>query len=131
MQPNGPSIKTCHAWLLLGIGLLASVLAGFEVKQNIERDAARRFEFTSGQVALKIQERLGAHALILQGGAGLFAGSSSVDRKEWRAYFEKRSANESVAAAYRTAFTLMFVAMIVAAFVLTLAKDSDAKQMHD
>ncbi len=35
------------------------------------------------------------------------------------------------AAAYRGAFTLMFVAMIVAAFVLTLAKDSHAKQMHD
>ena len=35
------------------------------------------------------------------------------------------------AAAYRTAFTLMFAAMIVAAFVLTLAKDSHAKQMHD
>jgi nitrate/nitrite transporter NarK len=35
------------------------------------------------------------------------------------------------AAAYRGAFTLMFVVMIVAAFVLTLAKDSHAKQMHD
>jgi MFS family permease len=35
------------------------------------------------------------------------------------------------AAAYRGAFTLMFVTMIVAAFVLTLAKDSHAKQMHD
>ena len=35
------------------------------------------------------------------------------------------------AAAYRGAFTLMFATMIVAAFVLTLAKDSHAKQMHD
>jgi hypothetical protein len=35
------------------------------------------------------------------------------------------------AAAYRGAFTPMFVTMIVAAFVLTLAKDSHAKQMHD
>ena len=96
MLHNGFSLKSNHAWLMLGIGLLASVFAGLQVKQAIERDAARRFEFTSAQVALRIQERLGAHALILHGGAGLFAGSSSVDRKEWRAYFEKLSANESV-----------------------------------
>ena len=96
MQHNGSFLRTYHAWLMLGIGLLASIFAGFQVKQAIERDAARRFEFTSAQVALRIQERLGAHALILHGGAGLFAGSSSVDRKEWRAYFEKLSANESV-----------------------------------
>ena len=35
------------------------------------------------------------------------------------------------ASAYRSAFTPMFVTMIVAAFILTLAKDSHAKQMHD
>ena len=96
MQHNGSFLKTYHAWLMLGIGLLASVFAGFQVKQAIERDAARRFEFTSAQVALRIQERLAAYALILQGGAALFAGSSSVDRKEWRAFVQELSAHESV-----------------------------------
>ena len=81
---------------MLGIGLLASVFAGLQVKQDIERDAARRFEFTSAQVALRIQERLGSYALILQGAAGLFAGPDSVDRKAWRTYVEKLSAHESV-----------------------------------
>jgi CHASE1-domain containing sensor protein len=96
MQHNGSFLKTYHAWLMLGIGLLASVFAGLHVKQDIERDAARRFEFTSAQVALRIQERLGSYALILQGAAGLLAGSDSVDRKEWRTYVEKLSAHESV-----------------------------------
>jgi CHASE1-domain containing sensor protein len=96
MQHNGLSLRTNHAWLVLGIGLLASVFAGLQVKQGIERDAARRFEFTSAQVALWIQECLGSYVLILQGAAGLFAGSDSVDRKEWRTYVEKLSAHESV-----------------------------------
>jgi len=96
MQSNRLSLRTYHAWLMLGIGLLASVFVGLQVKQGIERDEARRFEFTSAKVALRIQERLGAHALILQGGAGLFAGSSSVDRHDWRAYVKKLNAHESV-----------------------------------
>jgi PAS domain S-box-containing protein len=96
MLHNGFSLKSNHAWLMLGIGLLASVFAGLQVKQAIERDAARRFEFTSAQVALRIQERLSTYALILQGTAGLLAGSYSVDRKEWRTYVEKLSAQERV-----------------------------------
>jgi PAS domain S-box-containing protein len=96
MQHNDSFLKTYHAWLMLGIGLLASVFAGFQVKQDIEHDAARRFELTSAQVALRIQERLGSYALILQGAAGLFAGSNSVDRKEWQTYVEKLGAQERV-----------------------------------
>lgn len=96
MQSDGLTLKTYHAWLTLGIGLLISVFVGLQVKQGIERDEARQFEFASAEVALRIQERLGAHALILQGGAGLFAGSSSVGRHNWRAYVEKLGAHESV-----------------------------------
>ena len=96
MLHNGFSLKSNHAWLMLGIGLLASVFAGLQVKQATERDAARQFELTSAQVALRIQERLSTYALILQGTAGLLAGSYSVDRKEWRTYVEKLSAQERV-----------------------------------
>jgi len=96
MLNNMHFLKTYHAWLMLVIGLLASVFAGFQVKQDIEHSAATRFEFASAQVALKIQERLDAYALILQGGAGVFAGSGSVERDEWRAYVEKLRAHERV-----------------------------------
>jgi PAS domain S-box-containing protein len=117
MQHNGSFLKTYHAWLMLGIGLLASVFAGFQVKQAIERDAARRFEFTSAQVVLRIQERLAAYALILQGGAALFAGSSSVDRKEWRAFVQELSAHESVPGVQGIGFSKIVPAQQLAAHV--------------
>ena len=90
------SRKTWPAWVALGIGLLATVFASLQVKQGIEHDAVRQFAFASDQVTLKIQERLGAYALILRGGAALFAASKAVERHEWRAYVEGLQAGGSV-----------------------------------
>ena len=80
------SRKTAPAWAILGAGLLAAVFAGIQVKQGIEEDALRQFAFSCDQVTLKIQERLGAYALILRGGAALFTGAKIVDRRQWRDY---------------------------------------------
>ncbi|MDD1627975.1 MAG: hypothetical protein LUQ26_10975 [Methylococcaceae bacterium] len=60
-------------WLALGVGLLATVFASLQVKQDIEQEAVRQFAFTCDQVILKIHERLGAYALILRGGGAIFA----------------------------------------------------------
>ncbi|MEI6036225.1 MAG: CHASE domain-containing protein, partial [Verrucomicrobiae bacterium] len=48
------------------------------------------------QVALKIQERLNAYALILRGGAGLFSAAGAVDRQAWRNYVETLRAQGSL-----------------------------------
>ena len=90
------ALRSMYAWLVLGFGLLLTIFAYVEVKQGIERDAVRQFGFTSDQVTLKLRERLGNYALILRGAAGLFAGSGTVDRAEWRAYVEKLRAEDSV-----------------------------------
>jgi CHASE1-domain containing sensor protein len=87
-------MKTYPAWVMLSVGLLLSIFASLQVKHAIEQEALRQFEFTSDQIALKIRERLDAHALILQGGAGLFAASVSVDRNEWRSFVEKLRTHE-------------------------------------
>jgi PAS domain S-box-containing protein len=84
------------AWIALGIGLLLSVLASLEVKTRLEDAAIKQFAFSADQVALKIRERLNSYALILNGGAGLFAGSGTVNRKEWKAYVEKLRAGDTV-----------------------------------
>ena len=76
MQNNSLLFKSHHAWVMFCIGVLVSFFAGHQVKLEIEQEAARQFEITSDQVSLKIQDRLDAYALILQGGAGLFAGSN-------------------------------------------------------
>ena len=81
---------------MLGVGLLASGFAGFQVKQYVEREAVSQFSLSCNQVALKIRERLGAYALILRGGVALFAASIAVDRNQWRAYVETLRASGSV-----------------------------------
>jgi PAS domain S-box-containing protein len=84
------------AWIVLGVGLALSVLAGLAVKAGIENEGIKRFAFTADQVTLKIRERLNSYALILNGGAGLFAGSGRVNRTEWKAYVDKLRADDAV-----------------------------------
>ena len=90
------SRTTRLAWVTLGIGCLASVFAALQVRQGIEQAAVRQFAFDCDQIAIKIQERLGAYALILRGGAALFAASATVERTAWRAYVETLRASGSV-----------------------------------
>jgi len=88
--------KTRLAWATLCAGLLATGFTSLQVKQGIEQAALRQFAFSCDQVTFKIQDRLGAYALILRGGSALFAASVSVERKEWQAYVEKLQAKQSV-----------------------------------
>lgn len=88
--------RILSAWIALAVGLVLTMVASLEVKKAIEQDAESEFAFTSDQVTLKIQERLAAYALILKGGASLFAASNSVERREWQAYVEKLRSQDSV-----------------------------------
>ena len=85
-----------HAWLILCVGLAITAYVTTQVKQDLEEGASRQIAFTADQVALKLKERLNSYALILRGAAGLFAGSSTVSRADWRAYVEKLRAEDSV-----------------------------------
>ena len=88
--------KTWPAWIVLGAGMLASILASHLVRQDIEKMAVRQFALSCDQITLQIQERLGAYALILRGAAGLFAASGTVTRGAWQAYVEKLRAEVSI-----------------------------------
>ena len=96
MLTSNRSRKTLLAWVALGVGLLASLFAALQVRHGIEQDAIRELAFDCDRVALKVQERLAAYALILRGGAGLFTASTTVKRNEWRAYVETLRASGSV-----------------------------------
>lgn len=80
--------KVWVAWLVLVLGLFATIFASTQVKQEIEIDAVKQFTFTCDQIALKIQERLGDYTQALQGGAALFSVSGNVARQEWKDYVE-------------------------------------------
>jgi len=88
--------KTWPVALLLVAALVVTVSASLGVKQGIEQDARKQFAFECDQVTLKIQERLGAYALILRGGAGLFGTTGTVARNAWRAYVQTLDAVKSV-----------------------------------
>lgn len=79
--------KAWIAWLILAVGLLATIALSLTSKQDAEADAVQQFAYASDQITLKIRERLAAQELILRGAAGLIVGSDSVDRKEWRGYW--------------------------------------------
>ena len=91
-----PTSGTAPAWIALAVGLALTAYASLTVLRALQDDAARQFAAISDQVALKVRERLGAYALILKGGAGLFAGSDEVSRAGWTAYVEKLRAGDSV-----------------------------------
>nr|WP_245537368.1 EAL domain-containing protein [Thiocystis violascens] len=100
--------ESWHAWVALGCGLLATLFISVQVKQGIEADAVRQFGFDCDQVTLKIRERLGAYALILRGGAALFAASGMVDRQEWRSYVETLRAQDSLPGVQGIGFAQVF-----------------------
>jgi PAS domain S-box-containing protein len=96
MRINRSTRPPLSAWLALGAGLVASVLAANAVRQGTQREAQRQFSLGCDQVAQKVQERLSAYALILRGAAALFAASNEVDRASWQAYVTALHANGSV-----------------------------------
>lgn len=83
-------------WLVFAAGLLASLWAAQEVRRDIDRDEAARFEHAADQIALKMRERLESQELILRAGAALFAVSERVDRKSWRTFVSSLRADEIV-----------------------------------
>jgi len=89
-------MKTTHAWAILVVGLLFTALISLWVEQASEHAAIEDFGSDCDQIALKVHERLNAYALILRGGAGLFAATGSVDRQAWRNYVETLQAKGCV-----------------------------------
>ncbi|MFC2991140.1 EAL domain-containing protein [Halomonas tibetensis] len=83
-------------WLILVVGILLSMTSGHQVYRNAESKALEQFSFAADQVALRIDERLSAYALVLRGAAGLFDASEEVDREEWRTYFDKLRAADTL-----------------------------------
>ena len=101
------ALHTGVALTILLLGWLATLLAAWQVRHAIQEDAIRRFAAVCDAITLKIEERLTAYALMLQGGRGLFAASVSVERDEWRTYFETVQADRTVPGYEGIGFTLL------------------------
>ncbi|MGB4336048.1 MAG: EAL domain-containing protein [Chromatiaceae bacterium] len=107
-------------WIALAVGLVLTMVASLEVKKAHEQEAANEFAVTSDQVTLKIQARLNAYALILKGGAGFFAASHAVDRREWQAYVEKLRVQDSVPGVQGIGFSQVIPPQQLAAHIASM-----------
>lgn len=77
--------KSAVPWLVLGLSVLLSFAAALGVQRDLERDTLHDFEFACDQFTLKVQERLSAHALVLQSGAAMKA-SGAISPDDWSDY---------------------------------------------
>ncbi len=118
---------TWSAWAILAAGLLITAVVSLQVRQGIAQDAVKQFSYVCDQVTLKVQERLGAYALILRGGAGLFAASVSVERHEWRAYVETLEATRSIPGVQGIGFALVIAPHQLAAHIEQIHREGFAQ----
>ncbi len=78
--------RTSVAYVVLGIGLLLTVLAFYYVRQNVEARERARFEEIIGSTERALERRMQTYIDAMLDGRGLFAASEAVTREEWRAY---------------------------------------------
>lgn len=74
--------------LMLGACLIVVGLLTWSSLQQVREKEVERFKARVTAIQNAIRDRLDRHAQVLKGAAGLFAASTSVQRDEWRAYFE-------------------------------------------
>ena len=117
------SRKTRFARAILCIGLLATVFASLQVKQYIEQEAVRHFDFICDQITLKIQNRLGYYGLILRSSDAFFSASRFVERNEWQAYVETLHVEQSVPGMQGLGFAQVIPADQLAAHVAQIRSE--------
>ncbi|MBI5177644.1 MAG: CHASE domain-containing protein [Nitrospinae bacterium] len=83
--PGGAWVNTLLVFL---ISLSFVALAWNLVNRNIQNEANLRMDSRVDQVQTAIANHLQGYEQILRGGEGLFLGSQSVERNEWRDYVE-------------------------------------------
>jgi len=59
------------AWVMLSVGLIATIVTTIYVKMDVEADAKREFDFACSQIQLRIDARMNAHEQILTSAAAL------------------------------------------------------------
>ncbi|SDO79630.1 diguanylate cyclase/phosphodiesterase with PAS/PAC sensor(s) [Halomonas shengliensis] len=92
---SGPSSLRFPGWLwLIALaGLLLSLASAQQARRDAEAETLQRLAFSADQVALRVEERLAAYALILRGASALFDASETVDRGEWRTFARQLQAS--------------------------------------
>ena len=95
------------AWLLLISGLFFTFYSTIFISSNVETIAENEFSFACNEISSKINNRLHAHAQILQSGAALFSISDTVTREQWKTFIEGAKADFNLPGIQGTGFSLI------------------------
>jgi len=87
------------------MGFVLTFLIAVIERQHAIVEANNRFSFAADDVALRVQERMDAFALMLRGAAGLFNAQSTVTRDEWAAYVDNLRLNENLSTVHGVGFS--------------------------
>lgn len=103
LNPNVP----LTAWLILLATLIISTLTSLWMRDFLVERDQEQLEFAAAQLTEKINERLNAYALVLRAGAGLFAGTTKVNRDDWRQFVDTLSIAKAVKGVQGFGFSLI------------------------
>lgn len=87
--PASTSRRAWPAGIVLGTGLVITLLASLYTKAEVEATQRQELVLMGNELAARVQTRLAAHAQVLRDAAAFFAGTTEVTRQEWRAFVEK------------------------------------------
>ena len=82
------------AWLVLALCLVATGIGWWISLSKVHTRSGYRFALHVDRVKREIESRMKGYEQVLNGAAGLFAASKSVERDEWHQYFEKVEINQ-------------------------------------
>ena len=91
-----PFTNIWKALLVLFLGLILTAFAVYLSQKKAKEFADQDFRFTCNDLRIKIDARIKAHSLLLQGGLAFFAASESVSREEWRKFIESQNINKNL-----------------------------------
>jgi len=86
--------RVWQAWALLLTGLIATALAAYCTKSEVDVAAKREFDFVCNELQIKIQDRLSAHEQMLRSGAAFFEHSAGVSREDWCRFTERQKVDQ-------------------------------------
>lgn len=96
-RPSRPSLShnLLVVIIVLPITVVLLALIWRELNLSYQKNLSISFETQATKVTTKIKERMASYGQILRGGAGFFAGSETVNRKNWQQYVEKLYLDEN------------------------------------
>jgi len=80
--------RDIRGWAVFALVILVTCLIWFYIHELIQDSARKRFDDIAVVQRDILMDRMKDYQQVLQGGAGLFASSQSVERSEWREYVD-------------------------------------------